>query len=212
VQFPKFRRASANTAITKTGSEPRPALYAERHSLYAVLASSGDHAMNVLRRFISSLVPAAILLVPVAASAQTILHAPEASKLLPDSVYYAGKSANAQLRNSAGIHYSDNHYVFAVLVDTSGYSTSIQEKYQGYFLIEIPIEIDGKNLPAGAYGIGFVNERFVVTDIGGHEILQARASHDEDLQRPMPLQILQGTPPDHYRLCLGRSCVVLRRR
>ncbi|HVT98146.1 MAG TPA: hypothetical protein VHE33_11625 [Acidobacteriaceae bacterium] len=167
--------------------------------------------MNFLRRLISSFVPAAILLVPLAASAQTILHAPEASKLLPDSVYYAGKSANAQLRNSAGIRYSDNHYVFAVLVDTSGYSTSIQEKYQGYLLTETSIEIDGKSLPAGAYGMGFVSERFVVTDIGGHEILQARASHDEDMQHPMPLQILQGPSPDHYRLCLGRSCVILRR-
>ena len=167
--------------------------------------------MNALRRFIPSLLPAALLFVPLAASAQTILHAPEASKFLPDSVYYAGKSANTQLRNSAGLHYSDGHYVFAVLVDTSGYSTAVQEKYQGYLLTEVPVDIDGKPLPPGAYGIGFVGEHFVVTDIGGHDILQAHASHDDHLQHPMPLQIVQGDSPDRYRLCLGRSCVVLRR-
>jgi hypothetical protein len=167
--------------------------------------------MNALRRFIPSVLPAALLFVPLAASAQTILHAAEASKFLPDSVYYAGKSANTQLRNSAGIHYSDGHDLFAVLVDTSGYSTAIQEKYQGYLLTEVSIDIDGKTLPAGAYGIGFVGDHFVVTDIGGHDVLQARAVHDEHMPHPMPLQIVQGDAPDRYRLCLGRNCVVLRR-
>jgi hypothetical protein len=167
--------------------------------------------MNALRRFIPSLLPAALLLLPLAASAQTLLHAPEASKILPDSVYYAGKSANTQLRNAAGIHYSDGHYVLAVLVDTSGYSTAIQDEYQGYLLAEVSIDIDGKTLPAGAYGIGFVGDHFVVTDIGTHDVLQARASHDDHMQHPMPLQIVPGDAPDRYRLCLGRSCVVLRR-
>ena len=167
--------------------------------------------MQVLRRFVPSILPAAFLLFPLVASAQTILHAPEASKLLPDSVYYSGKSANTQLRNSAGIHYSDGHYLLAVLVDTSGYSTSIQEKYQGYLLTEVSIDIDGKTLPAGAYGIGFVGDRFIVTDIGTHDVLQARALHDEHMQHPMPLQIVQGDAPDRYRLCLGRNFVVLRR-
>ncbi len=164
-----------------------------------------------MRRFIPSLLPAALLFVPLAASAQTILHAPEASKFLPDSVYYAGKSANTQLRNSAGLKFADGHYLFAVLVDTSGYSTAIQEKYQGYLLTEVSIDIDAKTLPAGAYGIGFVGDRFVVTDIGGHDVLQARASHDNQMQHPTPLQIVAGDAPDRYRLCLGRSCVVLRR-
>jgi hypothetical protein len=167
--------------------------------------------MNALRRFHPSFLLAALVSLPLAASAQTILHAPEASKFLPDSVYYAGKSANTQLRNSAAIHYSDGHYLFAVLVDTSGYSTAIQEKYQGYLLAEVSIDIDGKTLPAGAYGIGFVGDHFVVTDIGGHDLLQARAFHDEHMQHPMPLQIVQGDAPDRYRLCLGRNCVVLRR-
>jgi len=167
--------------------------------------------MNVLRRFIPSYLPAALLFLPLAASAQTILHAPEASKLLPDSVYYAGKSANTQLRNSAGLRFADDHYLFAVLVDTSGYSTAVQEKYQGYLLAEVSIEIDGKTLPAGAYGIGFVGDRFVVTDIGTHDVLQARALNDTQMPHPMPLQITQGDAPDRYRLCLGRNFVVLRR-
>lgn len=168
--------------------------------------------MNALRSFHPSFLLAALVLAPPAASAQaTILHAPEAQKLLPDAVYYAGKSANTQLRNSAGLRFADSHYVLAVLVDTSGYSTAVQEKYQGYLLAEVALDFDGKTLPAGAYGIGFIGDHCVVTDIGSHDVLQARAFHDDKIQHPMPLQIVQGDAPDRYRLYLGRNFVVLRR-
>ena len=171
--------------------------------------------MNVLRsaRPVHFLV-AALISVPLAASAQTpgtILHAPEASKVLPDSVFYAGKSANTQLRNSAGVQFSDGHYVLAVLVDTAGYSSAIQEKYQGYLLTEVPLEVGGHPLVPGAYGIGFVGDHFDVMDIGNHDVLQAPDHHDDRMQRPMPLQILDGDAPGRYRLCFGRTCVPFHR-
>lgn len=168
--------------------------------------------MNALRRFRPSLLVGALLSMPLAMCAQaTILHAPEASKLLPDSVYYAGKSANTQLRNSAGIHFADGHYVLAVMVDTSGYSSTIQEKYQGYLLAEVPMNIDGNPLAAGAYGIGFVGDHFIVTDIGTHDVLQAHGRRDDKMERPLPLKIIEGDSPGRFRLCLGRSCVVISR-
>lgn len=150
-----------------------------------------------------------LLAVPVLAIAQasgTILHAPEASKLLPDAVFFAGKSATTQLRNSAGIRLAD-HDVLAVLVDTSGYSSTVQEKYQGYLLTEVPLSIGGHPLPPGAYGVGFVTGHFLVMDIGNHQLLQAQAAHDTQMQRPMPLQILNGSSPGTWRLCFARDCV-----
>jgi hypothetical protein len=166
--------------------------------------------MNVPRRFrfYPCLLLAVLVSVPLIASAQaTILHAPEAQKLLPDSVFYAGKSANTQLRNSAGIRFADNHYVLAVLVDTSGYSSAVQEKYQGYLLTEVALQFGEHPLPPGAYGVGFVGDHFVIMDIGNHDLLQAHATHDDRMQRPIPLQILEGAPLVTYRLCFGRNCV-----
>jgi hypothetical protein len=168
--------------------------------------------MKARRHLHSSFLLAALISLPLAGFAQvrgTILHAPEASKVLPDAVYYAGKSANTQLRNSAGIRFANGHYVLAVLVDTTGYSTSIQGKYQGYFLTEVPISVDGKQLSPGAYGIGFVGDHFIVTDIGARDVLQASAHRDAKMEHPMPLQILDGDAPGQFRLCLGRSCVIL---
>jgi hypothetical protein len=165
-------------------------------------------------RFRSSPILAAVVAMPFALLAQsgTILHAPDAQKLLPDAVYYAGKSANTQLRNSAAIHFADNYYVLAVLVDTSGYSTSIQEKYQAYLLAEVPLVIGDHTLVPGAYGIGFVGDHFGVMDIGNHDLLQTQATRDDKMPRPMPLQILDGASPGSYRLCFGRNCVDFRRR
>jgi hypothetical protein len=171
--------------------------------------------MNVPRSLHSypRLFLAALIAFPLAAAAQgTILHAPEASKILPDSVFYAGKSANTQLRNSAGVRFADNHFVLAVLVDTSGYSSTVQEKYQGYLLTEVGLAIGDHPLTPGAYGIGFVGDHFVVMDIGNHELLQAHAAHDQKMQRPVPLQILEGASPGAYRLCSGRTCVDFRRQ
>jgi hypothetical protein len=171
--------------------------------------------MKVLRSLrSSSFVLAAVVTMPFAVLAQsgTILHAPEAQKLLPDAVYYAGKSANTQLRNSAGIHFAENHYVLAVLVDTSGYSSTIQEKYQGYLLTEVPLAIGDHTLVPGAYGVGFVGDHFGVMDIGNHDILQAHATRDDKAPHPMPLQILDGASPGTYRLCFGRNCVDFQRQ
>jgi len=47
--------------------------------------------------------------------------------------------------------------VLAGLVDTSGYSTGVASKYQGYLITEVPLKIGGKRLPAGAYGFGFLD-------------------------------------------------------
>jgi len=170
--------------------------------------------MTVRCRLLSSLALAGLISGTPAAFAQmpgTVLHAPEASKLLPDSVYYAGKSATTQLRNSAGVRFSDGHYVLAVLVDTSGYSSTIQEKYQGYFITEVPLEVEGHPLIPGAYGVGVVGDHFVVTDIGSHDLFTAAAMHDEQMPHPMPLQIHEGDAPGRYRLCLGRNCVRFHR-
>jgi hypothetical protein len=146
-----------------------------------------------------------------AAGGETILHAPEAARLLPDSVFYRGKSAGTQLRNSAGIHFPDGMYTLAVLVDTSGYSTAVQERYQAYLLTEVGLEIGGHSLAPGAYGMGFTGGRFHVMDIGDHELLTADATRDEQMPRPTPLQLLGGVSDQGYRLCFGRECINFRR-
>jgi hypothetical protein len=142
-------------------------------------------------------------------STATVLHAAEAGKLLPGAVFFKGQSAPVQARNSGGIKFQDGSLLLATLVDNSGYSTAVQQKYQTYLIAETAVLIGGHLLPPGAYGTGFVSGHFMVMDIGGHDMFTVDAVHDADLKRPTPLQILADTAPEQFRLYQGRDYVMI---
>lgn len=155
----------------------------------------------------------AMMTAPQLAQAQsggTVLTRMEAAKLLPATVFYRGRVATTQLRNSGGVKFTDGYYVLATLVDTSGYSTGLQAKYQAYFIVEVPIKVGGENLAAGIYGIGFIGDKFLVTDVGAHDVLSVKTGDDEGLKRPTPLQVLPG-PEGGFRLYEGRRYVSFSR-
>jgi hypothetical protein len=152
-----------------------------------------------------------MMVLPGRAMAQggdTVLKPADMQKLLPAAVYYKGQSATTQLRNSGGVKFSDGSYVLSTLVDTSGYSTSVAAKYQAYFITEVPLKIGGESLAAGIYGIGFIaGNKFVVTDVGAHEVLTVNTTNDEGLKRPTPLQVI-ADPGGGFRLYAGRTYVI----
>lgn len=144
-------------------------------------------------------------------AAGTLLTPDQLEKVLPATVYYDGQSASIQVRNSGGVRFSDGHYVLATLVDTSGYSSNLAAKYQGYLITEVQLEIGGKRLPAGAYGFGFVaGDKLIITDLGGNDVLSAHTETDAQMSRPRPLEIVLATG-DGYRLYAGRRYVKLGR-
>jgi hypothetical protein len=140
------------------------------------------------------------------AAGDALLTPAETTKLLPDSVWFKGQSATTQKRNSGGVKFADGMYVLATLVDTSGYSSDVQEKYQAYFITEIPIKIEGHDLAAGIYGVGFVaGDMFNVLDVGAHELFTVGSHKDAALKRPMPLKVAAADMG--YRLYVGRNYV-----
>jgi hypothetical protein len=133
-------------------------------------------------------------------------------KVFPERVFFRGQSAPVQFRNSGGVHFADDLYVLAGMVDSSGYSTGIKEKYQAYLLDEVTLEIAGQTLKPGAYGIGFITGgKFVVMDLGANDVLQAASQHDAEMKRPVPLQVLASGTAGSYRLYIGRDYVEFRR-
>jgi hypothetical protein len=137
-----------------------------------------------------------------------VLTASEAGKLLPDAVFFRGQSAPIQARNSGGVQFAKDAFLLVTLVDTAGYSSSVQEKYQAYLITETPINIEGHRLEPGAYGCGFVSANaFVVMDIGSHDLFSVRSSKDAALRRPTPLQVLASPGGAGYRLYVGRDYV-----
>ena len=50
--------------------------------------------------------------------------------------------------------------------------------------------VGGQELPAGAYGFGFVeNNKFTVSDVGGNQIFSIGTEPDRGLRRPRPLMM-----------------------
>jgi hypothetical protein len=133
-------------------------------------------------------------------------------KIFPERVFFRGQSAPVQFRNTGGVHFADDLYVLAGMVDSSGYSTAIKEKYQAYLLNEVILEIGGQILKPGAYGIGFLNGgKFVVMDLGANDVLQASSQKDAEMKRPVPLQVVPSPTAGTYRLYAGRDYVEFRR-
>jgi hypothetical protein len=138
----------------------------------------------------------------------TILNASAASGFLPGAVFFRGQSASVQARNSGGVYFSKDALFLSALVDTSGYSSEVQQKYQAYLITESPVEIGGHRLAPGAYGCGFIaGSNFIVMDIGGHDLFTVKSQNDSELKRPMPLQVLAAPSAHHYRLYAGRNYV-----
>ena len=154
-----------------------------------------------------------LLLLPAAALAQgwpRILEGAELERVVPPGFYFEGQSGATQMRNAAAVQLGPRRFVMAGLVDTSGYASDVQAKYQGFIVTDSPITIGGARLPTGAYGFGFSSDGWLnVMDVGGRRVLYVRARSDERLQRPRPLMMTDAR--NGVRLYAGRSFVVISR-
>ena len=140
--------------------------------------------------------------------AKGVLPAAELKQLVPHDFFFAGKTASVQLRNSAGVRFASGKLLLAALVDTSGYSSAIEEKYQGLFITETSLTIEGSSLKPGAYGFGFSKGKFIVMDVAADDVLSVAAQHDETVKPVMPLKMVE--QGGSYRLYAGKSFVTVK--
>jgi len=133
-------------------------------------------------------------------------------KIFPETVFFRGQSAPVQMRNTGGIHFADDLYVLAGMVDNSGYSSGIRQKYQAYLLTEVPLEIGGQAVKPGAYGFGFLEGgKFILLDLGANDLFQVSSQRDADIKRPTPFQITAAAETGKFRLYMGREFVEFSR-
>jgi hypothetical protein len=138
----------------------------------------------------------------------TVLTGPELTRVVPTSFYFQGQSAQTQIRNSACARFGSNRYVIAGMVDTSGYAADVRAKYQGFFITDADVKINGHDLKIGAYGFGFTDDgKMNVLDLSGKEILAASTTKDNSLQRPRPLMMMKSA--EGVRLYSGKDYVTI---
>jgi hypothetical protein len=138
-----------------------------------------------------------------------LLGGDDLKKFVPAAYFFRGQSAPVQVRNSAGFSLPDGKLVLAGLVDTSGYASDVQAKYQGFLITEVKLNIEGSELAPGQYGFGFSQAgKFLVMDVGANDLFSVGATVDDKLARPVPLKMVEDS--GGYRLYTGRKWVLLK--
>jgi hypothetical protein len=141
-------------------------------------------------------------------AAQHLLSADELKNIVPTEFFFRGQKAPTQLRNSTGFQTADGKVTFAALVDTSGYSTAVQQKYQGLLVTESRLNIGGSELAPGEYGFGFTADKFVVLNVANEDALSTSYQTDAELKRAVPLKLVQDGAG--YKFYAGKKWVAVK--
>lgn len=138
-----------------------------------------------------------------------VLSGDEVKKAVPAEYFFRGQKAPVQFRNAVGFQLADGKMMLAALVDASGYSTAIQQKYQGLLITEVKLNIGGSHLAPGQYGFGFTADgKFAVMDVANTDVLSATSQTDQALQRAVPLKLVEDG--EGYKLYAGKKWVGIR--
>jgi|SRR5579864_3976181 len=138
-----------------------------------------------------------------------VLSTDELKKAVPTEYFFRGQKAPVQLRNAVGFQLSDGKMTIAALVDASGYSTAIQQKYQGMLITETKLNMGGSTLPPGQYGFGFAADgKVLVMDVANTDVLSVSSQTDQALQRPVPLKLVEDG--SGYKLYAGKKWVNIK--
>ena len=156
-------------------------------------------------------VAALVALVPVPAQAQEKLEGKAFDAAYVKDFYLEGNSIPTQKRNTVILKGADGKHLVFGLLDTSGYSTEIQQKYAGMIIVERKVTIGGAAVGTGAYGFGLQKGtpaegpgKLVIYDVAGAKVGEAAAQYDAKLAQPVPLQFAGG------KLYVGRHWVEVK--
>jgi hypothetical protein len=142
-------------------------------------------------------------------AAKHVLSSDELKKVVPAEFFYRGQKAPVQVRNAGGFQLADGKMTLASLVDASGYSTAIQQKYQGMLITESKLNIGGSELAPGQYGFGFTADgKFVVMSVANDDVLSVAYQTDQALPHAVPLKLVEDG--GGYKLYAGKKWVGIK--
>ena len=131
--------------------------------------------------------------------------------------YLEGNAIPVEKRNAALLKTPAGSRVLLALIDTSGYSSQIQQKYVGMIISEGNFTVCGLKVGVGSFGFGHTkpaatsNEDMKLTlyDQAGDKLSECAGKKDADLVHPKPLQVVaaEGQPAKLY---LGRYAFGLK--
>jgi hypothetical protein len=131
--------------------------------------------------------------------------------------YLEGNAIPVQKRNAVMLKCPMGKRMIFALLDTSGYSIDVQQKYHGLVTVERKVSLGGAEVPVGAFGLGLQKPaapseapaKVLIYDVAGQKVAEGMAQYDAKLAQPAPLAVViqKDQAP---RLYLGRYFVELK--
>jgi hypothetical protein len=139
---------------------------------------------------------AACGVIPAQAGFEVVTGKPFDSAFVKD-FYLEGNSIPTEKRNAALVKTPAGARVEFALLDTSGYSSQIQEKYSGMIISEGDLSLGGVKLGVGSFGFGTkmphppgnADAQVFFYDQAGKKLGECTAKKDSAAKAPRPLQV-----------------------
>jgi hypothetical protein len=146
-----------------------------------------------------------------------IVSGKELDSALPRDFYLEGNAIPTEKRNAVLLRTPSGARLMFSLLDTSGYSSQVRQKYVGMIIAEGPVSICGNPIRVGSFGFGLDRPGaggsepaiFHLYDQAGAGVGNCTANKDSGLAQPKPLQAVVDDR-GHGRLYLGRYWLELR--
>lgn len=167
------------------------------------------------RFFILSLAILAITAVPSILQAQKGFEVAKGKAFddaIPTDFYLEGNRIPTQKLNSVLVKTPSGARVVIGLLNTVGYSSHIQQKYEGMIISEANFMLCGQKVGVGSFGFGHTKPmansaedmKLMIYDQAGAKLAECSGKKDSSLEKPSPLQVTNG------KLYLGRHAFDLR--
>ena len=131
---------------------------------------------------------------------------------IPSDFYLEGNRIPIQKRNSVLVTTPAGARVIFGLLDTSGYSSHIQQKYEGMIISEGKFTVCGLKVGVGSFGFGHTkpmgdsaeNMKLTLYNQAGTKLGECSGKKDASVEKPSPLQVMNS------KLYLGRFSFALK--
>lgn len=136
---------------------------------------------------------------------------------IPADFYLEGNHIPVEKRNAVLLKNPAGARVVFGLLDTTGYSSQIQQKYVGMLITETKIAVCGNAIGVGSYGFGLerpaatstADAPFRLYNQAGEKVAECAAKKDDAVKQPKPLTVAtpKGGPA---RLYLGKYVIDIK--
>jgi hypothetical protein len=134
---------------------------------------------------------------------------------MPKDFYLEGNAIPTEKRNAALLKTPEGKRVMVALIDTTGYSSQIKQKYIGMMIAEGAFSVCGQQVAVGSYGFGLdkptppsdADATFHFYNQAGDKLFDCAAKKDTTAAQAQPLKV---TTTGGAKLFLGKYWLELK--